>query len=533
MAFATSPGQRPQKQYINKFTAFFFREVDRGFSSPYVVFSTGTVLALAGWKFFKRRVEPERQINAVLRQPRSRVPLSDAHNVFWGFRTNSGTDNTSPRSLGEAMSEDMEEALRRPRLLHSEPSELQDSRTESSGGTQANVACMELQEYDPQYGDDVVFRSVHYIYSERDGSTSQVDNKTEEVVEKGEDSSYLSRMPGHGLSVIHGMVKCKFVTAQNNCVPYAGHLESEYARKMMLALGPVHILRDIARTSFPIRFTTVKETPVSTLVCGLHSGEAPRWLSNAFPNFQIDVVERDGALVRVCRRFMGLQESSNLRLFIADPVDFLRRNALVDVSSGKRYDLIMIDTLDGAGRLSTQYGRLEFINSVRNSLSPAGCVVAALPNRDAAFLYHMVQNWRLAFAGRTVLLVHCVTSPHTMLITFQDDAERGRANFGSVGGVDEFKDLLRTKISHYGVKRIPFDLPAEVSRDNFRVLHPGKTYQMDAYLPSGHPQLRSIAEGNFVFGGASNGGSWTEWLRRLGGSWLTPTQRTDLKWMEK
>ncbi|KAH9588611.1 hypothetical protein LSM04_001046 [Trypanosoma melophagium] len=563
-------GQRPRRQYLNKATEFFFRELDKGFSSIYVVFSTGALLSVAGWKLMIYYIEPRRnaQITAG-RQPYSRVPLSDAHNAFWGFAPAA----PHPNHLPTTMTLDVEESLRRPTLVYSAPSEVGGGNNNSS-----SVICMQLPEYDPQRGDDVIYRSVHYMNSRTEpqkvlqssttgeksswmagitssnnnnnnnnsSSSSSSDGNTvkEKKQEKEEEgtSPYLSRMPDGGASVIHGMVKCKAISSQNNCVPYAGHLESEYARKMMLALGPVHILRDIGKTTFPFRFTTVKETPVSALVCGLHSGEVPRWLSNAFPNFHVDVVEQDGTLARVCRRFMGFQESSNLRLFIADPIEFLRHSAVLNSSNnsnssmdgisnrggvggaGHRYDLIMLDTVDGMGRLSTQYGRLEFINSVRNNLTAAGCVIASIPNRDGAFLYNIVQNWRVAFAGRTVILVHCVTSPHTMLMTFQDEADRGKANFGTIADVEEFRDLLRTKLSHYGPQRVTFDLTREVSNESFRILLPGKIYPLAAYLPAGHPELKDDVST------VSREGTrkWGDWLRRWTRTWLTPTQRADL-----
>ncbi|RNF03407.1 hypothetical protein TraAM80_05770 [Trypanosoma rangeli] len=76
-------GQRPRRQYINKATEFFFRELDKGLASPYVVLSTGVLLALVGWKMMVYYVEPNRQQNAVWRLPQLRMQLSDAHNVFW------------------------------------------------------------------------------------------------------------------------------------------------------------------------------------------------------------------------------------------------------------------------------------------------------------------------------------------------------------------------------------------------------------------------------------------------------------------
>lgn len=538
-------GQKPRRQYVSKVTEFFFRELDKGLASPYILLSTGALLSVAGWKAMQYYVEPTRRQNALWQRPQSRVPLSDAHNAFWGFEISGGGAKGGPtgRDFVGAMTDGAEEALRRPTLVHSEASELR-----GPGGEALSVVCMELPEYDARVGDDVVYRSVHYIQGVAQKTGQQTDSngtesssssaappealqgegkrEKEGEEEREEASSYFSRMPARGTSVIHGLVKCRNVTSLNNCVPYAGHLESEYARKMMLALAPVHILRDIAQTSFPIRLTAVKETPVSALVCGLHSGEISRWMSNAFPNFDVDVVEEDGALSRICRRFLGFQESSNLHLYTADPVDFLCRATVHNM--GRRYDLIMLDAADGTGKLSTRYGRLEFINSVRNSLSNAGCVIASIPNHDGSFLYNIVQNWRLAFSGRTVILVHCVTSPHTLLMTFQDDAGRGKANFGTVASVDEFKDLLRAKLSHYGPQRVPFDLSGEVSEETFCVLRPGVVYPLEACLPAGHPQRSDAAADSRNFAGR---GGWSAWLRRWSGAWLTPSQRVDLRAM--
>ncbi|RNF03406.1 hypothetical protein TraAM80_05769 [Trypanosoma rangeli] len=197
------------------------------------------------------------------------------------------------------MTKNVEEALRRPMLVYSKDSEVCGTR-----GEDLSVAGVQLPEYDAQVGDDVVYRSVHYIQgSTRASHTLPVTSATgnaaatsasasaaaagpvgtvgsqtapgtahtllaKDAAVEEEALSYFSCMPARGASVIHGMVKCRAVTSLNNCVPYAGHMESECARKMMLALGPVHILRDVAQTSFPLRFTTVKKAHVSALVCG-------------------------------------------------------------------------------------------------------------------------------------------------------------------------------------------------------------------------------------------------------------------------
>ncbi|CAD2212724.1 hypothetical protein, conserved [Angomonas deanei] len=384
--------------------------------------------------------------------------------------------------------------------------------------------------------DDIYYRSVHYVnlnepLAQDKAATSSVAEATDDYASN---DNYLQFVPGKGEEFVHGLVKCKAVTSENNCVPYAGQVEEEITRKFALTLGPVHILRDAAKLVAPWRLTFVKQPQIETLIVGLHGGGLPRWLSSAFPNFNVDVVERDGSLARVCRNYLGFRESSNLRLWIGDPEDYIRHVAVQGLTkdtdgrtakeaSSKRYDLVMIDAIDGNGNLSSRYGRLEFINSVRNAMSNAGCVAIALPNQQGQFVYNMVQNWRMGFTGRTVVLVHCMTSPVTMLMTFQDNAERGKANIGSVANVDEFSDLLRSHLKHYGPNRVPFDLTGEINRDNFKVLEPGRSYDLAAYLPPGHPDVGKRSKEK------KSGGGIQEWLKRASQSLLSPAMKDDIK----
>lgn len=493
--------------------------------------------------------------------------------------------------------------MRRPQLLFSEASELHERASAANPTGEVDIVCLELSEYDAGLRDDVYYRSVHYVPNAIDPAAASSSSSTrrrkskakskekEEEVEresgasdglwkrmvspfgvaaaaKGKPSEaqehapqqagsatsaeaekalastdYLQFMPGQGEEVVHGMIKCKGVTTQNNCVPSPGHLEEEYARKLMLTLGPVHILRDTAKTTLPVRFSFVKQVSVKTLVLGMHSGEMPRWLSSCYPNFHVDVVEKDGTLVRLCKRFLGFQENSNLEVEVADPVEFVKQHAVLagrgaatsnssnnTHGASKPYDLVLIDGIDGAGKLSTQYGRLEFINNLRNLMSSNGCVAMTLPNKDAGFLFNMVQNWRMAFAGRPVLLIHCTTSPCTILMTFQDAAARGKSNIGSVANVQEFQDLLRAHVRHYGADRMQFDITREVDSRNFSVLDPEQTYGVESYLPAGHPAVLEARhqELQAAIQRKSRSQGWNAWLRRWTGAGLSASQRADL-----
>ncbi|KAK7194101.1 hypothetical protein NESM_000322900 [Novymonas esmeraldas] len=585
-------GQRPKRPHLNRVTTFFFSQLDRGFTSPYVLLASGVFFSYVAWRVMEHYIRP-RQEQLAQRRPVQRVPFAASHNAFWGLsntsddlattaartsdpggRATGADDVASNLYLPQTANEGQEEAMRRPQLLFSEASELHERPSAANPSGEVDVVCLELSEFDARLRDDVYYRSVHYVPARgvavrprsgdsggwksmispreaagsptaaaaaADGASPEASGSpspTAAELEKATAATdYLQFMPGQAEEVVHGMIKCKAVTTQNNCVPYAGHLEEEYARKLMLTLGPVHILRDPTLTTLPRRFSFVKQVPVETLVLGLHSGEMPRWLSTCYPNFKVHVVEKDGALVRLCRRFLGLQESNNLTVHINDPVEFVRHQALQMTRGGasaessiKPYELVLIDAMDGAGQLSTQYGRLEFIGNIRNVMGSNGCVAVTLPNKDAAFVYNMVQNWRMAFAGRPVVLVHCVTAPCSILMTFQDSASRGKANIGSIGKVEEFQDVLREHMRHYGVDRMQFDITREVSAANFSVLSPERTYGMEAYLPAGHPALLAARhqEVQDALRRKSQKQSWSAWLRRWAGSTLSPGQRTDL-----
>lgn len=593
-------GQQTRRPFVNRFTRYFFTELDKGLGSPWILLAGGGLLSYVSWRIAEAYIAPRREMLA-MRPPIQKVPMANIHNAFWGVRSvdrdrmelapgegldtvtlgeasaapssfssssssSSSSEMSTPAGLSYAVQSDdvaHENAMRRPQLVHSEPSELRERASADNPTGEVDLVCLELPEYDAKLRDDVYYRSVHYISNSMGTATpgtaaadkAHANKKKVNGKKDGEDSSkqaggshsggsapgeesYLNFMPARGADVIHGIVKCKGVTALNNCVTYAGSLESEVARKMMLTLAPVHVLRDTGKTFLTTRFTFVKQTPVETLVVGLHGGEVPRWLSSAFPNFNVDVVEPDGALVSLARRFLGFKESSNLQLRVGNPIDFLRCVA-ADATVGNRvnkdakhYDLVLIDAIDGAGQLSTQYSRLESLTNLRNAMSDNACVAVAMPNKDANFMYNMVQNWRMAFAGRPVLLVHCYTSPTTILMTFQDNADRGNANMGSVVSVDEFKDLLRAHLSHYGSNRVQFDLTREISADNFTILIPGHVYEVADYLPMGHPELAMLAAMRQQSGGGGKSGSgagrWGAWLRKSVGGYLTPGQRADL-----
>jgi spermidine synthase len=505
---ATQDAQkRRNRTFLNKASEYFFGELDKGMSSPLMFMATTGVIVAFSWKLAGRYFAPTREL-ADNRVVGSKVPMSDTHNAFWGLRR-----SVPAGQHVETMGASVDSDLKRPSLVYSEHSELT---------TDSDWIVLELSEFDPKLNDDIYFRSLHSLNMKKvDPSTlKRTDAEQRELDHRIELSKATGGAPVSENDMflnphIHGMVKCKGVSTDNNCIPYVGALGEEISRKLMLALGPAHLLRDPANTTLPVRFSLVKEAPVKTLICGLKGGELARWLSSAFPNFDVDVVEQDGALVKLARRFLGFREHSSLHLYIADPLDYARKLASREID--KQYDLIVIDCVDGSNQLATQFGRLEFASHVRNGLTKNGMVVANIPNKDPQFIYNVVQNWRMSFHMRAVLLIHCTTSPNTIMMTFQDSADRGKLNFGSVTGVEEFRDIIHTQQSYYGNNRVGFNLAGEINSQNFRVLEPNKEYSMEHYLPIAHPlvmERRAGGSSSSTSRKKTDAGvsSWWSWL---------------------
>lgn len=579
----------PEDPYRNRFTAFFFKELQKGFSSPWVLLGFGVITGFAAFKVVEWWSHPERQRQRQL-APRARIPMKPEHEAIWGFYTARGDEtNGSSSPLGDGLPiaspgaaifdpavavAESEALLQRPRLIYAEVQPTipnggvgstssargtsSSSSSSSSSSQEEEVVIMEVPEYDEKLKDDIYVRSLHYIPIP---STTSFEKKAEKRLPSSSPSSsstttdasrrstaaaqesenpldeYFRYMPGGGREHIHGMVKCKrgdedtdgtFGSSQHTqgtssgsfsptriptglvppCIPYAGDLSRESARKLLLTLGPVHILQDPSQAILPARFSPVKHPEMRALILGLREGSLPRWLSTAYPHFVVDVVEPEHSLIRLAKQFFGFQPHSRLRVERSTAEKFLTLKAATvetahtaaehgvalrslfipwkrgpvtrkgaaerfqsatgekdpsPVEDPRLYDLILLDPIDRHGNLPRYIGRLDFLQSLRQVLSPTGVVGVLLPNRDARKLYEMIQHWRMGFHGRSMILIHCRQEPVTMLMTFQDEGGRGQAAMGTIGSADELKDIIRSHLTHYGLERVPqFDLTQEV-----------------------------------------------------------------------
>jgi spermidine synthase len=110
----------------------------------------------------------------------------------------------------------------------------------------------------------------------------------------------------------------------------------------------------------------VKPGMKDVLIIGGGGGIMPMVLKNTYP-VMIDVVELDPVVVQVACRWFGLMADDRLRVHTMDGRMFLYH-------SRKQYDLIILDTYSGGGKIPFHLTTREFLELVRGHLKPHGAV---------------------------------------------------------------------------------------------------------------------------------------------------------------
>jgi hypothetical protein len=409
-------------------------------------------------KYLKPWKEASKQSIPVLK-----TPFTDSHNAMWGMAPSMVASFEPSSVLADPGTE-------RPRLVAKGQSETGDVATD--------IAILQLREQDSISGEESFVRSVHYL------AHDPADQKQRTAAEV----AHFAGKTGLGEELIQGYMRCTAITPNNNCISNPSQIESEVTRKLLTALGPMYMLKDPSNVYLPRRFSGAIELKQNVLCVGLGGGSSlPQYLNRHFPHLKLDVVEPDGGFVRVCRKYLGFRERDGIKLFVDDPTRYLR-NAVV---KGKTYDAIFMDVVDENGDIPKSLCKLEFISNVKEALGLCGMVAVNLPNHDEKKMAQIIANWRLAFDGRTVVLVSCATAPNSILMTFNDNPDRGMPRYGQAADVEEFKELIRAFLSHFPMK-VPFDLLGEVNEGNFVQLEAGKRYNFSRVAPKDLPRFGTI-----------------------------------------
>lgn len=115
-----------------------------------------------------------------------------------------------------------------------------------------------------------------------------------------------------------------------------------------------------------------QHSPKRILMLGLGGGSISNLLHNRFPKAQLDVVEVDPKVIRLCEKFFYLRETENYKLHAMDARIFVQ-NQLGKIS----YDLILLDAFK-SGSVPYHLKTKEFYREIRGILTPEGVIASNL-----------------------------------------------------------------------------------------------------------------------------------------------------------
>jgi len=132
------------------------------------------------------------------------------------------------------------------------------------------------------------------------------------------------------------------------------------------------------------------QKPRRILIVGLGGGTVPGYFHSQFPEMAVDVVEIDKEVLEVAKTYCGFKEDARMHVFVEDGRDFIENCC-------DRYDIIVLDSFDSE-TIPRHLLTLEFLQAVRNALTPKGIVVANVWGRAINRSYDpMLLTYREAF----------------------------------------------------------------------------------------------------------------------------------------
>jgi len=116
--------------------------------------------------------------------------------------------------------------------------------------------------------------------------------------------------------------------------------------------------------------------PSRILMIGLGGGVLPRFLSEVYPDIEIDVVEMDARVTELARRYFDFKESPRLRVFEDDGRAFVKQRS-------QKYDMVFLDAFKG-GSVPYHLKTIEFYREIAQSLNEEGVLVTNLYGKSNA-----------------------------------------------------------------------------------------------------------------------------------------------------
>jgi spermidine synthase len=125
---------------------------------------------------------------------------------------------------------------------------------------------------------------------------------------------------------------------------------------------------------------------------GFGGGRIPTVLHHYFPQMVIESTELDAEVVRVARRWFGVQTDERMRVFTEEGRSYLDRQP-----PEVMYDIILVDSFTGSGQHPYSLSTREFYELTRSHLTAGGVVATNLTVADPMF-EQKVATMRSAFA---------------------------------------------------------------------------------------------------------------------------------------
>jgi spermidine synthase len=126
------------------------------------------------------------------------------------------------------------------------------------------------------------------------------------------------------------------------------------------------------------------------LVVGLGGGSIPNFIHRCFPELNIDVVEIDPQVVKVCKEYFQFNENPKMKVHVDDGRLFIKR-------SSQLYDVIILDAYNNHSipfHMTTQ----EFLREVKSKLKANGVVASNIWSPSAnKFHYSEILTYQSVF----------------------------------------------------------------------------------------------------------------------------------------
>jgi spermidine synthase len=172
------------------------------------------------------------------------------------------------------------------------------------------------------------------------------------------------------------------------CLKFAVRRE-EHDQSCMYTADPQRLVFPYARMMFASLLVNPK--PMRVLMVGLGGGSIPMVMQRLVPGTVVDVVEIDGAVVRLAERYFGFRQGPAMKVSVQDARVFVRRA----LQRRQQYDLILLDAFTG-DYIPEHLMTKEFLLECRQLLSPNG-VLAANTFAISELFHHESATYQAAF----------------------------------------------------------------------------------------------------------------------------------------